>query len=291
MIDENKERLLELLAEQTIFGLDESEVMELEQLKKQIPDWRSFDNFETAAAAISLTNLKIVPLPDYLRQKVLNDADDFFGFAGNDQKVLNFEADRKKSPITPVAGSVGGNILSLPKRPFWQWFGWGIAAAACALLIANLWLTRFQNSPVVADLPKSIQTPTPEFSVIQKREQFLTTAADVIKTNLVSPTGATNISGDVVWSNSLQKGYITFRGLPANDPNKSTYQLWVVDESQDPKTPIDCGIFDIRQSGEIIIPINAKLQVKNPKLFAVTEEKPGGVVVSKRDKLIVIAKV
>ena len=42
---------------------------------------------------------------------------------------------------------------------------------------------------------------------------------------------------------------------------------------------------------EIIIPIDAKINVKKPKMFAVTVEKPGGVVVSDRQKLVAIAKV
>ena len=60
MTDEKKDRLLELLAEQMLFGLNEQELMELNQLKIQFPDWNSLDNFETAAVAISLSNLNIV---------------------------------------------------------------------------------------------------------------------------------------------------------------------------------------------------------------------------------------
>jgi hypothetical protein len=82
-----------------------------------------------------------------------------------------------------------------------------------------------------------------------------------------------------------------FQGLPANDKRIATYQLWIFDETQDEKTPIDGGTFDISDSGEVIIPINAKLRARNPKLFAVTVEKPGGVVVSKREKVAALAKV
>ncbi|MBK6751223.1 MAG: hypothetical protein IPG67_14780 [Acidobacteria bacterium] len=37
--------------------------------------------------------------------------------------------------------------------------------------------------------------------------------------------------------------------------------------------------------GDVIIPIDAKLKAKNPAMFAITVEKPGGVVVSDRKKI------
>ena len=44
-------------------------------------------------------------------------------------------------------------------------------------------------------------------------------------------------------------------------------------------------------SGEIVVPINAKLRAQQPEMLAVTIEKPGGVVVSKREKIAALAKV
>ena len=102
---------------------------------------------------------------------------------------------------------------------------------------------------------------------------------------------APNISGDVVWSDAEQAGYIRLSGLPKNDKTKETYQLWIYDETQDKKTPIDGGIFDITSDGEVIIPIEAKLKAKNPSTFAITVEKPGGVVVSKGEKVAALAPV
>jgi hypothetical protein len=43
--------------------------------------------------------------------------------------------------------------------------------------------------------------------------------------------------------------------------------------------------------GEVIIPINAKLKARKPAMFAVTVEKPGGVVVSDRKNIVALAKV
>lgn len=80
-----------------------------------------------------------------------------------------------------------------------------------------------------------------------------------------------------------------FYNLPANDPSKETYQLWIVDESQ--KYPIDGGLFNVSTQGEIILPIDARLKVEKPKMFAVTAEKPGGVVVSDLKKVMAVAKI
>ena len=81
-----------------------------------------------------------------------------------------------------------------------------------------------------------------------------------------------------------------FSGLPVNDKDKETYQLWIFDEAQGDETPVDGGVFDISKEGEVIVPIDAKIAVTGAKMFAVTVERPGGVVVSKREKIVALAK-
>ena len=41
--------------------------------------------------------------------------------------------------------------------------------------------------------------------------------------------------------------------------------------------------------GEVVVKISPKLYVHEPVLFAVTVEAPGGVVVSKRERIVVTA--
>ena len=48
-------------------------------------------------------------------------------------------------------------------------------------------------------------------------------------------------------------------------------------------------MFDVTSAGEVIVPITAKLRVDDATLFAVTVEPPGGVVVSKREHIVVTA--
>jgi hypothetical protein len=48
-------------------------------------------------------------------------------------------------------------------------------------------------------------------------------------------------------------------------------------------------VFDVTPGGEVVIPITARVPVQAPTLFAVTVERPGGVVVSKRERIVVTA--
>jgi anti-sigma-K factor RskA len=54
---------------------------------------------------------------------------------------------------------------------------------------------------------------------------------------------------------------------------------------------VDGGVFDVSSDGEVIVPINARLRVSRATLFAVTVEKPGGVVVSSRERIAALAKI
>ena len=79
------------------------------------------------------------------------------------------------------------------------------------------------------------------------------------------------------------------RACLANDPTKTQYQLWIFDKTRDDRFPVDGGVFDVGADGEVIVKISPKLFVNEPVLFAVTVEAPGGVVVSKRERIVVTA--
>ncbi|MGI9538649.1 MAG: anti-sigma factor domain-containing protein, partial [Miltoncostaeaceae bacterium] len=103
---------------------------------------------------------------------------------------------------------------------------------------------------------------------------------------------AAGASGEVLWNNELQQGVMVFRGLAPNDPSEAQYQLWIFDATRSEAHPVDGGVFDVAaSSGEVEIPIRARLPVAEPTLFAITVERPGGVVVSSRERLPLLAKV
>jgi hypothetical protein len=99
------------------------------------------------------------------------------------------------------------------------------------------------------------------------------------------------LQGDVVWSGARQRGFARFvPGLAANDPAREQYQLWIFDADRDERYPVDGGLFDVLASDELVVPLAPKLRVHRPKLFAITLEPPGGVVVSRREHLLAVAK-
>lgn len=278
-MNENTEEVrIDLLIKQAVYGLTEAEQKQLDDL--EIHDRQTSDEtFAQTAAAIALVGVdQKEDMPRVLRSKILADAYEVF--------------DARAQPKTEVSVSGSESVVYAPpavRRPFWDWLGWAVAAAACVVLAINIWFTRSRPEPQVG-----FTTPTPEkrLGPEQMREQLIASAPDLMRVSV----GAGNMrdmqpSGDVVWSNAKQTGYLRLTGLPKNDPGKQTYQLWIVAENQDPKTPVDGGMFDVNSDGEVVIPIDPKVKALNPKAFAVTIEKPGGVVVSTQEKVAALGKV
>lgn len=206
---------------------------------------------EIAAAALSLTVAE--PMPVHLRDRL--------------------HASVQAPTIRPPAAAV---ITMKKKGDPWKYAPW-FAAAACLLLALFA---------VLRPWSPSARSPSDE------RTKLIASAKDAVVvpwTATNDPSGPTP-SGDVVWSNSAQKGFMRFKGVAPNDPKATQYQLWIFDADQDEKFPIDGGVFDVRAGVEIVVPIQAKIGVKKPTMFAVTVEKPGGVVVSKREHIVVLAK-
>jgi len=279
MREEKRTKILELLADEAIFGLSDSEKQEFDVLKTEFPELAKDKSFEIAASSINLVETDLrEKIPHNLQVKILNDADKFFD-----------SRDAKENTVGSKSKNGETSSTKTKNQPFWQWLGWAVAGAACIALVANIWVTQQTNQETV-DGRNPVQTPTPAPDIKAERRVLLAKAG-VIQTNWSPVQKDEKISGDVIWSDSEQKGYMRLKGLPVNDKNKQTYQLWIFDKNQDEKTPVDGGIFDVERDGEIIVPINAKLRIKDPKMFAVTVEKPGGVVVSKREKIVALGKV
>lgn len=279
MNEDDKEIMLDLLYKQAAFGLDEQETRQLEELEYDSNDAESIGLTVAALGLIDLDTKE--EMPAQLRSKVLANAENFLA-------TQNAAASE-----TVIAAPVREIVLAEPtaQRRWFGWLGWAVAAAACVALAVNLYSSRTQ--------PQLVQNPTPtpakeeKLDPAQQRRRFIESQQQVITAQLGKGNvkELENVSGDVVWSDEKQAGYIRVKGLTKNDASKQTYQLWIFDETQDPKTPIDGGTFDINSDGEVIVPINAKLKAKNPKMFAVTIEKSGGVVVSDRGKIAALAKI
>ncbi len=174
-----------------------------------------------------------------------------------------------------------------PRVDIFGRMGWLAAAACLAIAFAGVRESRQLQKQVVA--LKAEKAP-PDYLALRKAMLSQGNALKPVDWTPTAYPGMQTVSGDVVWSDAKQEGYMRFVGLPANDPRQQVYQLWIFAANQEETHPVDGGVFNVNANGEVIIPITAKLFVERPSLFAITIEKPGGVVVSKRDKLALIAK-
>jgi anti-sigma-K factor RskA len=275
------ERLHELLAELEIHGLDAAGRAELDALLAS--DLASVDADAEGlrvAEDIALVHAALVQdrreeLPDVLRERILAGASRHFGWDAEAHTTRASAPAPRRSP-TPARHRAAASTRDA--EPGTAWFartGWLVAAAAAVALAVVL--TRPDPLP-----------PAPE-----SRDAFMARVSDEIVvpwTPTEDPLGA-GVTGDVVWSPTEQKGFMRFRGLSVNDPAANQYQLWIIDAARAGEDPVDGGVFDCDANGEVVVPIDAKLLVGKPAAFAVTLEKPGGVVVSKQEHLFLLAAV
>ena len=179
------------------------------------------------------------------------------------------------STVRPIT-SAGTRLLA--------WSGWMAAAAALVL-----WLAAPRSTP--ATLP----TPAPVVlnSVALLRDSLLGTDSTMTRLDwtTTADSSAVGASGDVVWSGRAQRGVMRIAGLQPNDRRRWQYQLWIFDRTRDQRYPVDGGVFDIPAGqGEVLIPIDARVPVGDAVMFAVTVEPAGGVVVSTRDRIALLAQ-
>jgi hypothetical protein len=176
-----------------------------------------------------------------------------------------------------LADPAGGDVIITPQVSAWQRVlrspltGWAVAAAITLMA----WVGSKSDSPANPSLASS---------------QLRSKAGDLIERDFQGLGEFSSASGNVIWSDQLQQGYMTLSGIPVNNPGKAQYQLWIVDPKRD-EAPVDGGVFDIPTDGSpVVVPIVAKLALTNPQAFVITLEQPGGVVKSKQEKVVALAK-
>ena len=143
-----------------------------------------------------------------------------------------------------------------------------------------------ETDAYLAELDAELGPPAAEE---QARAELLAKGADRSAWTATKDPASRGADGDVVWSAQEQRGYMRMHGLAKNDPTAYQYQLWIFDADRDDKFPVDGGVFDVK-GDEVVVPVTARLPVGKAVLFAVTIEKPGGVVVSKRERIVLTAK-
>lgn len=301
--DGRSERLAELLASDWGDALTAEERAELERLAAEAPDEvLELERAAGAACVVFAARAPAPPLPADLRARIEAQAEAHFASTAPGRPG----AAASTAPAAPrvldggVSGAPNGPVRAAaetaaagPRHPGLVW--WGALAAAIALAVAG-WLPRLGPPPPPREplVVERVVEPPPPPSPAERlqRLEALAEATRTIPWTTTEDPWVETVDGRVVWNNELQEGYMTFAGLPKNDPTEHRYQLWIFDATRDERFPVDGGIFDVDAEGaETIVPIEAKLPVGEPTLFAVTLEGPDGVVVSDREHILVVAQV
>lgn len=254
----------ELLAAAAAGDLTDAERAVVDAMLASDPQARAeLEALQLAAGAAAAASITPEAMPSELRAQILR------------SRPIQLPQEAYQAP--PASGARAGR---LPPS-----LGW-LAAAACLALAAAAWI--FRPAP-----------PRPP-SVAEQRQQLLAEAPDAIQLDWQEwalngqPPEITGVQGDVVWSESRQEGYVRFVGLPVNIPDEQQYQLWIiderglVDETTGQSARISGALFNAPK-GELIVPIDPAIPVKEAAAFAVTIEPPGGVWASDLNRRVVIA--
>jgi len=236
------DRLYDLLAQQATETLSPSEEIELNELLATWPHIEA-DAMELAASAALAASLPAKPESVSTALRQRLDAGAAAFFDEPD-------------PVRPKETRRPSRLATA---------GWLVAA--CLLIATGVLGWKLAEST----------RPTQTESLATQRERLLASGGKTFRSD-----GKGRVTGDVVWDAASQSGFMQLAGIPANDPNRLQYQLWIVDPGRPHKEPVDGGVFDVGPDGTALVPIRPALTLKSPSLFAITEEPPGGVVVSER---------
>ncbi len=270
------DELLDLLAERALGSLSTADEARLAELLEAagLKDNEDMDLAVAAAMnafAASEEASAAEDAPAGLRDKLMADADQFFGGEQPSATVTDIEAARSKRESEASAAE------AVPASSYSGRIGWAVAAMLAVV--------------VMFVLRPGDEIPVEPFDAVTARAELIADAPGTTVIEWATPDipAYKAVTGDVAWNDERQEGYLRLVGMPMNDPSISQYQLWIVDPDRD-ANPVDGGVFDVPDgAGEIVIPIDAKLIVSNPDAFAITREQPGGVVVSDGPLLIVAA--
>lgn len=288
----DEKQLQELLAGKVLGDLSNEELQEFGERFSTIHS-KDLQELELTVAALQLALVDPVEsfpsanitradvrLPDSLRQKITEDAGRYIVPATN-PSALVARIDEAKSIQNPALNETKV-LKERRERSAWRETAAWLAVVASSLIAVQLWFSS----------PSKNGQATQASTAAELRLALLNSSAKLIRadwTNGKTPF-ENSVTGDVVWNNESQQGFMRFVGLPQNIPTQEQYQLWIIDPDRDAE-PIDGGVFDISSDGEVVIPIQAKLKVLKPAAFAITIEKPGGVVVSTQERLPLLASV
>lgn len=280
-----QERLFDLLADRAVGELAPADAGELDALLARVKGQPGYEagsdnGYEELIGGLLLAadRPEEGEMPASLRSRLQARGQGLIGDAGPAGRIGS-------SPGVSAAPSGGRADGRAGGASGGGWMGW-VAAAAAIVLAAIGWL----RPPVAPGM-------APEPSVSQ-RLAALEAEPDTVIIDLAGQgeLADTGKAGEIVWNPRLQQGFLRLSALPSNDPTDAQYQLWIFDGTRDVYA-VDGGVFNVSRpseagaDGEEVVPFTPKLGVGQAAAFAVTRERPGGVVVTDQSGLVLLAPV
>lgn len=268
-------RLDELLMQRVTGSLSAPEADALANFLKEAPASTLWE-WDAAAAELTVQMAQDARSPADALPNALEDR-----IARVGEAFVRTQRDTKPSatPVVPITSARSSARLAV-------WGGWLAAAAMLAV-----WVAAPRTTPRVTELePAGLQTASVGALL---RDSLLNVDSSLVRWawTATADSSAVGATGDVVWSERAQRGVMRIAGLQPNGGRRWQYQLWIFDKSRDQRFPVDGGVFDIPAgTHEVFVPIDARVPVGQAVMFAVTVEPPGGVVVSTRERIALLAK-
>lgn len=274
-------RLEELMLDNALWGLDSEEATEFDRLAEDAGRTDSVlaerESFELAGAAAAIAFIpRAEEMPESVRELIENQA--FTFLAGRSQASDSQAGGRGAAlpsdgrALRPVADADRSaevdNFDLRVDQDRGSWVPWITALASAAIILL-----------AIEGFSSRTSAPT-------------VVSAKVVYQELQNDPGSIRLDwegdagGEVLWNPNAQRGVMRFTGLRPNDSKVSQYQLWIFDDTRTHRHPVDGGVFDISESGEVLVTFDAKIPVRDAVAFVVTEEEPGGVVVSGRERIV-----
>jgi anti-sigma-K factor RskA len=249
MIDE---RMEEQAALHVLGALNETEAREFKKAMQADPELKEFvARLSTATGALAGTVPMVEP-PPQLRAKILAQV-----------------AEPQK-------------IISLPERKF-SWLPWSFAtclAILCIVLFAQdsqlhkTVGTQAQQINNLNQLAQSLQSATNDLQqtvlALQETNRLVNLRIAMLNSLMSDAPKAIAVS---LWDNEKQEGVFVVKNLKPL-PSDRDYQLWVIDPKY--KAPVDAGVFQVDEQGNVRLTFKAKAPIEAAQKFAVTEEVKGG---------------
>ena len=297
--DPNNPDHQQLMADAVTQGLSPQDQATLDRMLRDSDLARDeMQRYELSAAAVDLAlsaeHLRS-PLPASLREQLIASATPYLSKPLDEAQA----AAPHSHSLAEYRAAAAANAPTSPAARFsWvgpQALGWYAAIAALTALGFVFLNPPTQQVEVqkIVEVPVPVPVPVDPDNGPQATDIDAAYAALLAKPGVVTapwgynPDGGdirfASCGGQIVFDPETQTGYMKLTGMPVNEPDMEQYQLWIVDAARPDETTdrIDGGVFNVDSSGEVIIPVTAKIVANEPVVFALTLEKPGGVVVSK----------